>query len=200
MKHDLIPEQTQGVETNTVHDITADSEAHANQIFNKAVHRLLDVNRWGEYAGAGSSAFILTDEKGDKVNRPPQIGDHLKIDLPGPGSKAGEGFDWVKIEAIADKRDANALAESFSFRARPCANPKGNKEDVAHFFSDAATSTFLIKREGKKVSAEVRGRNEVPNTSTDTVIDKLRNTIVAVPAMLGISNGQWKKLVFGFLE
>ncbi|MGN6618540.1 MAG: hypothetical protein ACTHJ5_15310 [Ilyomonas sp.] len=201
MHEDLIPESEKGGSTNTVHDVTEETEAKANQVFNKAVHRLLNIDHWSDFAGLGSSVFKLTDEHGDEVNREPKVGDHMKINLPGPDSHAGGGFDWVRIEAIADKRNPNALAESFSMRARPCANPK-SKDDksIAHFFKEDATSTFIIKREGKKVSAEVRGRNEIPNTSTHDTVDKLRNTFVAIPAILGLSNGQWKKLVFGFLD
>lgn len=200
MKEDLVPESATGGSTNSEHEVTEENEVKANQVFNRAVHRLLDISQWHTFAGLGSSVFKLTDENGDEVNREPTIGDYMKIDLPGPGSKAGEGFDWVRFEAIADKRDANGLAESFSMRARPCANPKSKDNSIAHFFTDEATSTFIVKREGKKVSAEVRGRNEAPNTSTHNIVDKVRNTAVAVPAIIGISNGQWKKLVVGLLH
>jgi hypothetical protein len=130
--------------------------------------------------------------------RTAQKGDHFKIDIPGPGSVTGEGYDWVQIEEIVEERDEQS--DSIAIRVRPASNPRNEKSDVAHFFTNAATSNFIVKREGTKVSAAVRGRNEKPNTEAEAVIDKARNTAVATGAITGFSNYQWKSLVTGLLK
>jgi hypothetical protein len=57
-----------------------------------------------------------------------------------------------------------------------------------------------VKRTGKTVSAAVHGRNETPNNADVGLHDKIRNTIVALSARIGLAGPQWKKLVNGFLE
>ena len=165
------------------------TEEDAKEFFEKVKQRLLHINNWQQYAGSATADFQLTDEKGNAVNRFPQKGDHFKIDIPGPGSKTGEGHDWVHIEAIEENENFLGI------RVRPSSNPKNEKEDVAHFFSEETTSSFIVKRESKKITAGVYGRNEKPNTNTETLTDKLRNTPVAAGAISGFSKLQWKSLV-----
>ena len=71
---------------------------------------------------------------------------------------------------------------------------------VWHFFTEEASSCFLVKREKNTVTAGVYGRNEKPNTAAETFIDKARNTAVAAGAMTGFSKLQWKSLVNGLME
>ena len=74
------------------------------------------------------------------------------------------------------------------------------QEDTAHFFKDAATSTFQVKRIANEVYAEVHGRNEVANTEANATTDKIRNTVVGWSAKLGLSFPQWKSLVTGIVK
>ncbi len=61
----------------------------------------MDVNNWENISkGIIKAAFKLCDSYGNEVERLPQEGDYFKIDIPGPGSVDGEGYDWVKIENI----------------------------------------------------------------------------------------------------
>ena len=85
-------------------------------------------------------------------------------------------------------------------RVRPATNPNNDRQDVAHFFSDEATSNFMVKREGTTITAAVYGRNEKPNTGAEKAVDKARNTAVATGAVSGFSKLQWKSLVNGFLK
>jgi hypothetical protein len=71
---------------------------------------------------------------------------------------------------------------------------------VAHFFTEEATSNFMVKRVGNKVSAEVHGRNEKPNTEAEKLVDKARNTAVATGAVTGFAKLQWKSLVNGLIK
>ena len=57
--------------------------------------RLQNVNQWKEYAGNISADFRLVDKAGREVQRQAKKGDYFKIDIPGPGSQSGDGYDWV---------------------------------------------------------------------------------------------------------
>jgi hypothetical protein len=46
----------------------------------------------------------------------------------------------------------------------------------------------------------VYGRNEKPNTDTETLSDKARNAAVAGGAITGFSKLQWKSLVNGLVK
>jgi hypothetical protein len=190
----IIPENKEGTQTNTERSIEFATEEESKQFFQIAKKRLLDVNHWHKIAGNATADFQLTDEEGKPVNRTAKEGDHFKIDIPGPGSITGEGNDWVKIESIQE--DENYIG----IRVRPASNPTKERKDIAHFFNDNSTSSFIIKKEGKKITAGVYGRNEKPNTKTETVVDKIRNATVATGAISGFSKLQWKSLVNGLIE
>lgn len=191
---EIIPEQNEGIETNTESEIELNNEDEARSFFELAKERLFSVNNWHHYAGTGTADFQLTDEKGNPVDRLPQKGDHFKIDIPGPGTITGEGNDWVQIEEITE--DENCIG----IRVRPATNPTNERKDVAHFFDETATSSFIVKREKNKVIAGVYGRNEKPNTNTETVVDKIRNATIATGAISGFSKLQWKSLVNGLVK
>jgi len=194
----IIPDNNSGASSHTAHEVIAPDAASAITIFESAKQKLLDVNNWHTYCGKGSAVFQLTDEKGNKVFRPAQLGDHFKIDIPGPGSSTGEGNDWVQIEAV--EHTVNDDTEILALRVRPTDNPQNTNEDVAHFFTDEASSTFSVSKQGNKIVAAVNGRNEKPNVDADKLIDKVRNTVIAISAILGLNKPQWKSLVKGLLE
>lgn len=192
--NEIIPGQEEGFETNTESSVELTSEDEAKKFFEIVKKRLRTISQWKEWAGSGTASFQLTDENGDPVSRDPGQGDHFKIDIPGPGSITGEGSDWVRIEAIEDETDCLGI------RVRPATNPTNDRSDVAHFFDEHASSTFIVKRDGKKITAGVYGRNEKPNTDTEKVADTIRNTTVASGAIAGFSKLQWKSLVNGLVK
>ncbi|WP_316789104.1 hypothetical protein [Pedobacter frigoris] len=193
-----VPPQQTGSEMNAVEKIELASEAEAIQFFKTVKGRLLDVNRWTEIAGVGMSEFFLTDADGNLVQRKATNGDHIRIDIPGPGTQTGGGHDWVTIEEI--KAQVLDDAEVLSMTARPSANPLTSSEETAHFLTDQATSTFQVKRIGNTIYAEEHGRNEIPNTGTENTLDNIRNTFVGWGAKVGFSYPQWKALVKGLLN
>jgi hypothetical protein len=195
-----VPEQETGSQTDTHHSVDAKDITEAREKFTRAKQRLQDINNWDKICGKASAIFRLTDNSGNEVNRQPQQGDHFKINVPAPGNEAGHGFDWVLIEEISDGSNPDGDTESFVMRVRPSSNPQNPDEETAHFFKNNATSSFAVERENTKVTASVHGRNELPNTKTESVLDKARNAIVALGAMIGISTPQWKSLVKGVLE
>ena len=158
------------------------------------------LTNWYKLCGLGSATFALTDHLGNKVRQLAKQGDYLRIDIPAPGSKAGDGYDWVRVEAIENKNNLSNDYDELSMRARPAKNPKNNAAQTAHFFQDDATSTFVVSREKNIVKAEIHGRNELPNVHQETKFDTLRNAVMALGAMLGFSKFQWKKLVKGLVS
>lgn len=194
----IVPPQQEGGQTNTEAVEVLPTESDAREFFGVVKNRLLNVNSWHDYAGKGTADFQLTDAQGQEVERTAQKGDHFKIDIPGPGSVSGEGFDWVQIEEIAEVH--NEEGDSIAIRVRPATDPQNDKPDVAHFFTSEATSNFVVTRKGAEVKAAVYGRNEKPNTEAEALVDKVRNTAVATGATSGFSNIQWKSLVTGLLQ
>ncbi|MBA2563010.1 MAG: hypothetical protein H0V14_08875 [Chitinophagaceae bacterium] len=197
--NDLVPGQLKGAQSNTEHSVTAKSRDEALDIFKRAYKRLLNINIWQKLSGKATADFELRDSDGEEEHRLASVNDYFKIDIPGPGSAAGEGYDWVKVEEIADKTNPEADEESFSMRVRPSIDPNNESTDVAHFFTDESTSTFVISRKGNTITASVFGRNEKPNTDTKKVVDKIRNAAIGSTAIAGISKIQWASLVKGLL-
>jgi hypothetical protein len=196
----MVPHSHEGSSLDTDFEVRATDESEAKKLFALAAHRLLDVNSWDKICGPMSAVFKLTDRNGVGIDGLAKPGDHFQIDVPGPGPAAGDGFDWVKIEAMDDQRNPSAPEESVTLRVRPSPSPRNESSDTAHFFSNAATSSFRIVRQGSVVRAEVHGRNETPNTEADNPIDKVRNALVGTGARAGLSKPQWNSLVKGLLS
>jgi hypothetical protein len=198
LEDQIIPEQETGVESNTESSVELNNNEEAVRAFDLLKQRLLNVNLWHSLAGKLTAAFQLTDANGNPVDRSAQKGDHFKIDIPAPGPVTGDGHDWVQVEEIEDEK--NDDSETLAIRVRPATNPGNEHSDVAHFFGDDATSCFMVKREGKKLTAAVYGRNEKPNTDADSIVDKARNLAVATVAVAGGAKLQWKSLVDGLVK
>jgi len=194
-----IPEHKSGTAVDVEETIEFESTAEAQTFFQQLKERLLHINRWHSHAGLLSADFILTDSEGNEVERKPQEGDHFRISVPAPGIQSGHGYDWVRIEEITEA--AKEVDECTSIRVRPAQNPRGEKDDVAHFYTDEATSNFIIKREGTRITAGVYGRNEKPNIeAAEGLLDKVRNAFVGTGGAAAFSKIQWKALVKGLLK
>ena len=196
-ENSFIPEHQSGTQTNTENVREFDTPALAKEFYQIVKKRLLDVNDWQSLAGRATAHFQVADENGKEADRPVQERDYLKIDIPGPGTASGEGYDWVMVEAIVARDTTDE--EFTSITVRPATNPLNTKNDIAHLFSDEATSSFVVKREKNRVIAGVYGRNEKPNTDSETLTDSIRNTAMAAGALSGFSKIQWKSLVAGLL-
>lgn len=195
-----IPAQHTGDRSDIVEHIDTSTPRQAHSTFVEAARRLLNINDWKDLSGPLSAGFVLTDHQGAKLDRAPRPGDFIRINIPGPGTATGEGYDWVRIESIDDKTDPAGHEESLAMRVRPVANPTNNEPDVAHFFDDTATSTFMIERKDLRVTASVHGRNEQPNKDVGRPVDKMRNTVVANVATSGVAARQWTMLTKGILK
>jgi len=202
MKHPdhIIPENIKGVQTDTISTESFDTSEEARIHFQTVRKRLLTISNWHEFAGTGTAKFRLTDSSGNTKTNAVEEGDFFKIDIPAPGTESGEGYDWVQVEKIEEDSHPTEDWEYTLIRVRPASDPRVKDDSTAHFFSDDANSYFLAKRIGTEVSAAVHGRNEQPNTDTNSTLDKIRNVIVAIGAMLGMSKVQWKSLVDGLVK
>lgn len=192
---DLIPENAEGAQSNTESNVEFETVTEAIRFYHVVRERLLNVNSWNEWAGAATARFQLINSEGNKVNRLVRHGDYFQISIPGPDVK---GDDWVRIEAVEEGREPDC--HMTAIRVRPAADPLGSNRETAHFFHAQATSTFIAKQEGCRVIAGVYGRNEKPNTGTESLGDQIRNTVIALGAMIGFSKLQWKSLVTGLLS
>ncbi len=195
----LVPQQEKGSKSDTSHAVTMKTDDEAKKLFDVSKNRLLDIANWDKLCGLVTGKFHLADSSGNDITGLAKAGDYLKIDVPGPGSENGHGFDWVRVEAI-EEDNTGADCEELVMKVRPAPNPNNADDNTAHFFKEDATSTFIVKRDKNVVSAEVHGRNEVANTEQESALDKLRNAFTALSAMLGFSSTQWKKLVKGLVS
>lgn len=197
----IVPSQKKGNSTAAKAYLKAASIDEAIKLFYEAKHRLLNINSWKKISGDGSAEFRLTDKYGHilKSHRP-RVGNLIRIKLPAPGNNAGNGYDWVRIETFKHIKDNLKEEEVYGFRVRPIKNPLKRADNPAHFYTSDASTTFLLKRNGLIVSAIEIGRNEVPNSEHVSFLNKFRNIVVAIAAMLGFAKPQWKKLLKGIIN
>ncbi len=195
-----VPEQVYGASKDFKRQVIMETQEDAEDMFLLAKERLLNVNEWKKLIDGTSAEFQLTDINGTPLNRNAHVGDDICIDIPGPGNVAGNSKDWVKVEEIVYDDYPDENGEMISIRLRPISAPVNKNESTAHFFKDTATSTIQIKRWGKIVAAYYYGRNEVPNTQTDNVLDTVRNIAVAATAIAAFSSIQWTNLLEGLLK
>jgi len=196
---DNIPPQLLGEQTDVVESVSCTSIEDAHKLFLAAKDKLKDVSNWHQFSGPGSSKFTLSDSGGNPLYSIAEKGNLFYIDLPAPGSAAGKGLEWVRIEEIDENISPESESEYITMRVRPVANPLNPSGEVAHFYDHETTSTFIVERFGNQVSAAVHGRNETPNNRDTGIYDTVRNTIVALGARYGLSGPQWKALVKGLL-
>lgn len=195
MKSPFIPEQHEGKQVDLESRTVLPDSVGAKGFLRLVKSRLLDINQWDTIAAVPVATFLLTDAYGgEAIKSRPKEGDHVRIDIPGPGPAAGDGYDWVVIADISE------VADSFcSITLQPASNPLRQSEDTGHFFKSSASSTLVVERKGREVIARYHGRNEVANANTESIRDNIRNTVVAVSAKLGLSYSQWQALLDGIL-
>jgi hypothetical protein len=128
----VVPENIAGKLVDLEASVMEDSATEAENTFNRACTRLLNPPIWHELAGALSARFELQNHDGQYPERLAEVGDYLKINIPGPGNSAGDGYDWVKVEAIEENTLPDAAA-SFALRLRSSAKPGREEKGTAHF-------------------------------------------------------------------
>jgi hypothetical protein len=155
--------------------------------FKRSVDKLFDINRWSDLPGI-SSKFKLYNRYGEEISvERPQIGDFVKILLPGPLPE-----NWVVVTDIQQEEEFAA------FTVSPSTSPRAKgkeREEIKHFFIDEATSTFLLKLKGTTILASEVGKNEGINNEGQEAGDRaLINTLIAEGGWAGFQELQWEKL------
>ena len=196
--HEKIPLQQKGAKTDTGSEVKLENVEMAREHFQTVKKRFLDINSWELFAGEEKAEFSLRDARGELLLRDPEIGDYITIKVPGLHNTGADGFDWVCIEEI--EAEDSEQGDCAYIRVRPVANPTVPEDSTAHFFDEEATSNFLIWREGNTVGAEVHGRNEVPNVENVSLLDKIRNGLVALGGMFLASKFQWSSFTEGLIK
>ena len=195
---EILPKQEKGMKTDTESAVTCKDPNEAKEHFRRVRERLHTINQWHHYAGKGTAAFQLYDAQGNPVHRPVRKGDYFQIDIPGPGSKSGEGKDWVEVQQMGDRDSED---EELSFvTVRSASHPLSLETKPAHFFASTATSSFVVYRDSLRVMAAVYGRNEQANSGANNLFDRIRNSLIAFGAFLGMSKLQWKAFTEGIVK
>lgn len=195
-----LPQQHTGRQTDFTHEQKFDTLDATHKAFHVAAGRMLSVNNWHNYAGVGSAKSTLCNNQGQELEVMAEEGFFISIDLPGPGPDAGGGVEWVLVEKLASEGGAHTAEEYVLMTLRPVADPRKAAAEIAHFYTDESTNTVIVRRDGLVVSAGAHGRNETPNNEAVDLHDKIRNTAIALMARVGLSGGQWQKLVNGLIE
>jgi hypothetical protein len=193
-----VPQQKKGGFHDTESEKIFDNSEIASQKFKILKQRFFFINRWKDYCGDQLADFKLHDAYGNFLEQAPQIGNFIRIDIPGPGNAEAKGYDWVQIISMFEE-DEGQYAKVI-ITCRPSSIP-GKREDwhIAHFYSVQASSTFIISKEENLIKVGVYGRNESPNFNTG-FLDKIRNLFISLGGIAGFSKVQWKVLSDGLLD
>ena len=194
----IIPEQFKGQALEVEASQVSAIETAAQSLYEAAKKKLLSVNDWHHIVAGITARFQIVDQNGNGVSRKVTKGDYLRINIPGPGNKEGDGYDWVVVEEL--KEINKGSFQSAGFRVRPTENPFGKKNETAHFYSNETTSSFIIIKENLKIVSWIVDRNMLPNTESESLVDKVRDVMVGVSGIAGFSKVQWQGLADGLLE
>jgi hypothetical protein len=182
-KETIVPPQQKGGKSTAVKRKVYKTVDEAKTIFNEVKLRLLDVNNWSKYSFAH---YELVRSDGSHKNGIAQETDIIKIDIPGPASTGGKGYDWVQIEKIKNEESL------FAIEVRMTAKPGSNVQTTDHFYTGITTNTFSVEQHGKEIICQVNGRNMVFNLQHKTFFDKIRNFITGLFSEGGGSKLFWK--------
>lgn len=171
------------------------NKEESNLFFNQVQKVFLNVNCWDKLFHKGST-FQVTDPSGNDKFSSIVVGDLVKIKIPGPKNSSGDGFDWVKICEV--EFHIHADYEYFCMVFSPCNKP--GSHTTAHFFQSIAKNYFSVKNYGHMVTAEVHGRNEVPNYKYLPIWNQFRNFFTANGGIFGFSKIHWKQWCKSILD
>jgi len=194
-----IPRQIKGGSHDTVSMFCANTVEGAKEYYRKLEARFKSINEWHALSDKVKTKFTLFDGKTNKPTNSLEEGNLVRIEVPGIGNPSGGGYDWTEIIDIRTNGEERSLP-FFSMTLKPCSAPGDTNETIAHFYSEASTNTFVIRRVGACIYAEVHGRNETENTSEVPVLDTVRNKVVAIGGMLGLGEMNWQGFTMALLE
>lgn len=195
---DFLPVNRIGSENNAVTFLRYDTDSEILEKFKMLKKNLLNINGWNVNSGKNPTKFFLYKENLDDKSFLAEENDLVKIKIPAPANKLGRGFDWVKILKIQEIERNDFQAILIQMKPHSCPESKG--KGIAHFYTDDATSTFILAKENKTIQLSVHGRNEIPNTKNIGFINALRNYFVANGGIFGGSKIQWQHFAKEFVK
>ncbi len=192
----LIPKHVEGKKLDLVKKIQYKSTEESEKRFIEFKNKLRNVNNWYLICKKNGAEFLLHSNTCETKDVQFIENSYLRINIPGPGSNVGDGYDWVIIDSIIEYESEGL--QFFGFMVRASENPCKSNTDVAHFFNSNATSSFILYRNNLEIILSYHGRNELPNiNSNNNFLDKIRNSMISIGSMLGLSKNQWKLLLNG---
>jgi hypothetical protein len=195
---DLVPVNKKGSENDAAAFLICHSETEAFDRFRILSQNLLKINSWKVFAGKNPAEFYIYNM--DNLNKYvlAKENDLVKIKIPAPENKLGNGFDWVvvhKIETI-EKKDLIAIL----LEMKPHSCPEKSDKNTAHFYKKDASSTFILAKKDKTIQFSIHGRNEIPNIGKVGFINTCRNFFVASGGIFGGSKLQWQDFAEEFIK
>ncbi|MCU7619314.1 hypothetical protein NZ698_19205 [Chryseobacterium sp. PBS4-4] len=192
---DLVPINRKGSENNAVAFLNCQSETEAFEKFKKLSQNLLKINDWNVKGGKNPTEFsIYNKDKSQSV----QENDLVKIKIPAPENKLGNGFDWIVVKKIQiiEKTDVKV----FLLQMKPNSCPENSNKKTAHFYMEDASSTFILSKKNDTIQFSIHGRNEIPNTKKIGFLNSCRNFFVANGGIFGGSKLQWQDFAEEFIK
>ena len=186
-----IPQQLKGFKKHFEASRKFVSAEDAHLCYDHAITRLLNINNWHELTMLEKGDVQLISRNLKPQRRKAKLDDYVRFGIPAPNNADGDGGDWVQVKNIlfsSGKRKEQCL-----LTLQPCAMPGGDA--TVHFFASASSSTFLITRDGRIVTAEYYGRNELPNINAGDLKTNVRNVAVAAGAIIGFSDTMWEPMM-----
>jgi|SRR5690554_1127698 len=194
----FIPIQKKGRYSDTYSSLETKELCNPDISYNNIRNRLLDINNWAYYATLTNTDFILLDEMGNKLNRLAAEGDFMKVRFSRLQRIISTRHDFVRVNAIHTVY--TPFGDAVVMQLQPSPSPEKPESEVDHFFTAAASNTFVLYRTVTEIHLSVHGRNEQPNLKVSKTGKKIRNMVFAVLGMLAVSKAQWKSLVHGLLN
>jgi hypothetical protein len=163
------------------------SEAEAQRAFEESVEKLFDVNGWSKLGGLNST-FTLHSADGKPLPAiKPEVGNYLLIELPGLKIS-----NWVQVTEVNTGPD---FAEFVVHPSEEPRKPENGKEEVKHFFTKEASSTFRVEKEGATIRAFEIGREETINNQGEEAGNRAAlNTLIAEGGWAFFQKVQWDKI------
>lgn len=193
----LLPINTIGSENNAASIVICNSEKEAFDQFRKLSAKLVEVNNWNGYASKNPTDFYLYSKENNKSANA-QLNDLVKIKMPAPKNSLGNGFDWVIVNQLDSIEQTETKVFLLQMKPHSCAeSANGN---IAHFYTEDASNTFVLAKKDKTVQFSIHGRNEVPNTKKVGLVCAIRNFFVASGGIFGGSKVQWQDFTEEFIK
>jgi hypothetical protein len=189
----LVPKNKMGSSNDAVATKTYADDQTAIKAFNAIEKMLFDVNSWTVTIPFGSVHFYLADPRGKPTYHEAEMGDFVKIKMPMLANSFGNGFDWVYVTKISKFSEGDIAYTMIEMKPHSCIENAAGQ--IAHFYTNDSTNTFIVARSGSEIQVSVHGRNEIPNVKKLRIRHRLRNFFIGGGGIFGGSKLQWQNFV-----